>query len=143
DESASSASKYQKIENIKFEKETHEQLQKISMRLYLLATCTTKKVCNDKCKLIHFGHDSKNKMFSELIEKKCIYLSDWKNLCNDICKSELLLFQAYDAKLKVLVFNCPAHPFCRVREVFDLDIPYKNVAIEDFKLFIQALWALD
>ncbi|CAG8560614.1 7265_t:CDS:2 [Racocetra persica] len=59
------------------------------------ATCTTKKVYNDKCKLIRFGHDSKNKMLDELIEKKCTYLSDWKNLCNDICKTELLLFQAY------------------------------------------------
>ncbi|KAF0480576.1 hypothetical protein F8M41_023705 [Gigaspora margarita] len=59
------------------------------------AICTTKKVYNNKCKLIHFGHDSTNKMLDELIEKKCTYLSDWKNLCNDICKSELLLFQAY------------------------------------------------
>ncbi|CAG8543349.1 36618_t:CDS:2 [Gigaspora margarita] len=115
------------------------------------AICTTKKVYNNKCKLIRFGHDSKNKMLDELIEKKCIYLSDWKNLCNDIRKSELLLFQAYGklsfiqsskAKLKVLVLDCPAHPFCRVREVFDLDIPYKNVAMEEFKLFIQALWAI-
>ncbi|CAG8761599.1 14224_t:CDS:2 [Gigaspora margarita] len=43
--------------------------------------------------------------------------------------------QAYEAKLKILVLDCPAHPFCRVREVFDLDIPYKNVAKKDFKLF--------
>ncbi|CAG8504934.1 11625_t:CDS:2, partial [Cetraspora pellucida] len=106
------------------------------------ATCTTKKVYNDKCKLIRFGHDSKNKMLDELIEKKCIYLSDWKKLCNDIRKAELLLFQAYEAKLKVLVLDCPAHPFCRVREVFDLDIPYKKVVIEEFKSFIQALWAI-
>ncbi|CAG8735091.1 34526_t:CDS:2 [Racocetra persica] len=84
-------------------------------------------------------------MLDELIEKKCIYLSDWKNLCNDIRKAELLLFQAYgkkEAKLKVLVLDCPAHPFCRVREVFDLDILYKKVAIEEFKSFIQALWAI-
>ncbi|CAG8558254.1 264_t:CDS:2, partial [Cetraspora pellucida] len=59
-------------------------------------TCTTKKVYNDKYKLIRFGHDSKNKMLDELIEKKCIFLSDWKNLYNDIRKAELLLFQAYD-----------------------------------------------
>ncbi|CAG8830428.1 35020_t:CDS:2, partial [Gigaspora margarita] len=44
--------------------------------------------------------------------------------------------------LKVFVLDCPAHPFCRVRELFDLDIPYKKVAIEEFKLFIQALWAI-
>ncbi|CAG8779450.1 17458_t:CDS:2, partial [Racocetra persica] len=161
----------QQTENIKFEKETHEQLDRImapfltssqakkadtwiemiiAKNLHEIvfaetsespfqATCTTKKVYNDKCKLIHFGYDSKNKMLDELIEKKCIFLSDWKNLCNDIRKAELLLFQAYKAKLKVLVLDCPAHPFCHVREVFDLDIPYKKVVIEEFKLFIQAL----
>ncbi|CAG8734277.1 14885_t:CDS:2 [Gigaspora margarita] len=173
-ESTSSASKYRKSENIKFEKETRKQFDRImapfltssqakkadtwiemmiAKNLHEIvfaktsgspfqATCTTKKVYNDKCKLIRFGHDSKNKMLDELIEKKCIYLSDWKNLCNDIRKAELLLFQAYEAKLKVLVLDCPAHPFCRVREVFDLDIPYKKVAIEEFKSFIQALWAI-
>ncbi|CAG8454814.1 7985_t:CDS:2 [Dentiscutata heterogama] len=134
------------------------------------ATCTTKKVYNDKCKLICFEHDLKNKMLSELIEKKYIYLSDWKNLCNDIHKAELLLFQAYgnwalyvslvsnpvsiglifgitkhicfnilEAKLKVSVLDCPAHPFCPMRELFNLDILYKKVAIEEFKLFIQDL----
>src|SRR6185437_1289420 len=46
-----------------------------------------------------------------------------------------------EAKLKVLVLDCLAHPFCCVREVFDLDIPYKKVVIEEFKSFIQALWA--
>ncbi|CAG8652090.1 7334_t:CDS:2 [Racocetra persica] len=103
------------------------------------ATCTTKKVYNDKCKLIRFGHDLKNKMLDKLIEKKYIYLSDWKNICNDIRKAELLLFQAYKAKLKVLILDCPAHPLCHVREVFDLDILYKKVVIEEFKPFIQAL----
>lgn len=29
-----------------------------------------------------------------------------------------------------------------MREVFDLDIPYKKVVIEEFKLFIHALWAI-
>ncbi|CAG8750514.1 40173_t:CDS:2 [Gigaspora margarita] len=75
-------------------------------------------------------------------KKKCTYLSDWKNLCNNICKSELLLFQAYETKLKILILDCSAHPFCCVREIFDLNIPYKKVAIEEFKLFIQALWAI-
>ncbi|CAG8764149.1 14464_t:CDS:1, partial [Racocetra persica] len=27
-------------------------------------------------------------------------------------------------------------------EVFDLDIPYKKVVIEEFKPFIQALWTI-
>lgn len=126
-ESTSSASKYRKIENLKYEKETREQLDRImapyltssqakkadtwiemiiAKNLYEIvfaetsgslfqATCTTKKVYNDKFKLIRFGHDSKNKMLDELIEKKCAYLSDWKNFCNDIRKAELLLFQAY------------------------------------------------
>ncbi|CAG8762229.1 7480_t:CDS:2 [Dentiscutata erythropus] len=157
-ESSSSASKYRKTENIKFEKETPKKADTwiemmIAKNLHEIvfaetsgspfqATCTTKKVYNDKCKLIRFGHDSKNKMLDELIEKKCIYLSDWKNLCNEIRKAELLLFQAYKAKLKVFILDCPAHPFCRVGELFDLDIPYKKVAIEEFKLFIQALWAI-
>ncbi|CAG8581635.1 14064_t:CDS:2 [Dentiscutata erythropus] len=173
-ESTSSASKYRKTENIRFEMEIREHLDRImapfltflqakkadtwiemmiAKNLYEIvfaetsgslfqATCTTKKVYNDKCKLIHFGHDSKNKMLDKLIEKKCTYLSDWKNLCNDIRKAELLLFQAYEVKLKVLVLDCPAHPFCHVRELFDLDIPYKKVAIEEFKIFIQALWAI-
>ncbi|CAG8441717.1 3684_t:CDS:1, partial [Cetraspora pellucida] len=46
------------------------------------------------------------------------------------------------AKLKVLILDCPAHPFCCMREVFDLDIPYKKMEIEKFKSFIQALWAI-
>ncbi|CAG8581091.1 25252_t:CDS:2, partial [Gigaspora margarita] len=33
------------------------------------ATCTTKKVYNDKCKLIRFGHDSKNKMLNDLLKR--------------------------------------------------------------------------
>ncbi|CAG8842406.1 21104_t:CDS:2, partial [Racocetra persica] len=109
--SASSVSKYQKTENIKFEKEICEQLDRImapfltssqakkadiwiemmiAKNLHKIvfaetsgspfqATCTTKKVYNDKYKLIHFGHNSKNKMLDELIEKKCIYLSDGRN----------------------------------------------------------------
>ncbi|CAG8786352.1 28851_t:CDS:2 [Dentiscutata erythropus] len=186
-ESTSSASKYRKTENIKFEKETREHLDRI-IALFLMSSQAKKAdnwiemmiaknlyeiVYNDKRKLIRFGHDSKNKMLDELIEKKYIYLSDWKNLCNDICKVELLLFQAYgnwvlyvslvsnpvpiglifgitkhicfnilEAKLKVSVLDCPAHPFCHVQELFDLDIPYKKVVIEEFKLFIQALWAI-
>ncbi|CAG8682455.1 8614_t:CDS:2, partial [Gigaspora margarita] len=59
------------------------------------ATCTIKKVYNDKYKLICFGHDSKNKMLNELIEKKYIYLSDWRIHYNDIYKAELLLLQPY------------------------------------------------
>ncbi|CAG8531146.1 33244_t:CDS:2, partial [Gigaspora margarita] len=82
------------------------------------AICTTKKVYNDKCKLIHFEHDSKNKMLGELIEKKCTYLSDWKNLCNNIHKSEFnvskhIYLNILEAKLKILILDCPAHPFCQ------------------------------
>ncbi|CAG8732819.1 9072_t:CDS:2, partial [Racocetra fulgida] len=44
-----------------------------------------------------------------------------------------LFIYILEAKLKVLVLDCLAHPFCRMREVFDLDIPYKKVAIEEFK----------
>ncbi|RIB03440.1 hypothetical protein C2G38_2225009 [Gigaspora rosea] len=150
EESISSASKYWKSVNIKFEKETCDQSDQIMAPFFTssqakkadTSTCTTKKVYNDKCKLIGFGHDSKNKILDQLIEKKYIYLSDWKSLCNDIRKAVLLLFQAYEAKLKVLILDCPAHPFCHVKEVFNLDIPYKKVAIEEFKLFIQALWAI-
>ncbi|CAG8479616.1 6559_t:CDS:2 [Gigaspora margarita] len=40
--------------------------------------------------------------------------------------------------LKVLVLDCPAHPFCHVREVFDLDIPYKKVTSYLFKLYGQS-----
>ncbi|CAG8847549.1 33286_t:CDS:2, partial [Racocetra persica] len=83
---------------IKFHRDMDPTLEK-----YLASLYENQQICeklfpqmyNDKCKLIRFGHDSKNKMLDELIVKKCIYLSNWKNLCNDICKAELLLFQAY------------------------------------------------
>ncbi|CAG8848639.1 6755_t:CDS:2, partial [Gigaspora margarita] len=82
-------------------KNLHEIVFAETSETLFQATCTTKKVYNDKCKLIRFEHDSKNKMLDELIEKKCIYLSDWKNLYGTR-KSEFLYV---NSNIKYLIMN--------------------------------------
>ncbi|CAG8819648.1 33200_t:CDS:2, partial [Racocetra persica] len=52
-----------------------------------------------------------------------------------------ILFEATSGtKLRVFIMDQPGYPLCRVREVYDLKIPYRPVDEESVLQFIYSLW---
>ncbi|CAG8694986.1 5679_t:CDS:1, partial [Dentiscutata heterogama] len=45
-------------------------------------------------------------------------------------------------KLRVFIMDQPEPPLCRVREIFDLKIPYKSVDEDSVLQFIHSLWMI-
>ncbi|CAG8649889.1 1591_t:CDS:2 [Dentiscutata erythropus] len=102
----------------------------------------TDKFHTDRYKLFRFGHDSKIMMVTKLISENAKYLFDYNILQKRLCDINLFLIQAYSTKLRVFIMDQPGPPLCRVREVFDLKIPYKSVDEDSVLQFIHSLWMI-
>ncbi|CAG8697622.1 9616_t:CDS:2 [Gigaspora margarita] len=87
--------------------------------------------------------DSKFKMDIQLIFDNLEYLQDGENLSQQVREVEIVLFQAYETRLKVCIMDQPGFPLFRARKVFDLMIPYRALNDEMFVLeFVHSLWLI-
>ncbi|CAG8799395.1 11185_t:CDS:2, partial [Gigaspora margarita] len=102
----------------------------------------TDKFHTDRYKLFRFGHDAKIMMETKLISENAKYLSvvDYNKLQKRLCNINLFLIQAYSTKLRVFIMDQPEQPLCRVREIYNLKIPYQPVDKESVLQFIYSLW---
>ncbi|CAG8689965.1 28581_t:CDS:2 [Dentiscutata erythropus] len=101
------------------------------------------KIKSDNFKLFRLGRDSKFKMDTQLISGNLEYLQDGEKLLQQIRGVEVVLFQAYETRLKVCIMDQLGFPLFRVRKVFDLLIPYKALNDEVFVLeFVHSLWLI-
>nr|CAG8647605.1 1898_t:CDS:2 [Entrophospora candida] len=87
--------------------------------------------------------NSKNMICEQLINYNIKYLDDHEALWKKLCDTEIFLFQSYDTSLKVFLFDQPDLPFCRVRLLFNLNIPHKPTDNIDFMMrFIHNIWKI-
>ncbi|CAG8491484.1 1390_t:CDS:2 [Cetraspora pellucida] len=84
-----------------------------------------KKFKSDLYKLFRLGRDSKQKLEAQLINNNLQFLLDYESLYEKLCMIELFLIQAYETNLRICIMDQPAPPLCRVRELFNIPIPYK------------------
>lgn len=79
----------------------------------------------------------------QLIFDNLEYLQDGENLSQQVREVEIVLFQAYETRLKVCIMDQPGFPLFRARKVFDLMIPYRALNDEMFVLeFVHSLWLI-
>ncbi|CAG8603317.1 9322_t:CDS:2 [Cetraspora pellucida] len=68
---------------------------------------------------------------------------DYESLYEKLCMIELFLIQAYRTNLRICIMDQPAPLLCRVRELFNIPIPYKlPVGRISVLYFVHNLWKI-
>ncbi|RIB21581.1 hypothetical protein C2G38_1084695 [Gigaspora rosea] len=101
------------------------------------------KLVDDECKLVHFASDTAINRHNKILLPNERFIPDFESFCCRLEKLEIFLFHLHETQLTISIFDQPAFPIGRVRDLFHIFIPSnENSTCDSIVNFIQALWAV-